>query len=71
MSGIRRALIVLVVFGLWTARSHLKDVLRKAWNSDAPVDDSREIMSYRTAVLCFLGGAANKSYRRFLDGASE
>ncbi len=52
------ALIVLVVFGLWTARSHLKDVLHKAWNSDAPVDDSREIMSYRTAVLCFLGGAA-------------
>ena len=51
------ALIVLVVFGLWTARSHLKDVLHKAWNSDAPVDDSREIMSYRTAVLCFLGGA--------------
>ncbi len=52
------ALIVLVVFGLWTARSHLKEVLLKAWNSDAPVDDSREIMSYRTAVLCFLGGAA-------------
>ena len=52
------ALIVMVFFGLWTARSHLKDVLHKAWNSDAPVDDSREIMSYRGAVLCFLGGAA-------------
>jgi hypothetical protein len=52
------ALTVLVLFGLWTARSHLKEVLRKAWNKDAPVDDSREIMSYRAAVLCFLGGAA-------------
>ena len=51
------ALIVLVVFGLWTARSHLKEVFHKAWNKDAPVDDSREIMSYRAAVLCFLGGA--------------
>ena len=51
------ALIVLVVFGLWTARPHLKEVLHKAWNKDAPVDDSREIMSYRAAVLCFLGGA--------------
>ena len=50
------ALIVLVVFGLWTARPHLKEVLHKAWNKDAPVDDSREIMSYRAAVLCFLGG---------------
>ena len=51
------ALIVLVVFGLWTARPHLAEVLRKAWNSKTPVDDSQEIMSYRTAVLCFLGGS--------------
>ena len=50
------ALIVLVLFGLWQARPHLKEVLHKAWNRDAPVDDSREIMSYRAAVLCFLGG---------------
>ena len=50
------ALIVLVVFGLWQARPHLKEVLHKAWNRNAPVDDSQEIMPYRAAVLCFLGG---------------
>ena len=52
------ALIVMAVFGLWTARTHLMEVLRKAWNKDAPVDDSREVMSYRAAVLCFLGGGS-------------
>ena len=52
------ALLVLVVFGLWTARTHLKEVVRKAWNGDPAVDDSREAMPYRAAVLCFLGGAS-------------
>ncbi len=51
------ALIVMVVFGLWTARSHLMEVLRKAWNGDPSVDDSQELMPYRAAVLCFLGGS--------------
>jgi hypothetical protein len=50
------ALLVMVVFGLWTARTHLMEVLRKAWNGDPTVDDSREVMPYRAAVLCFLGG---------------
>lgn len=52
------ALIVLVFFGLWSARPHLKQVLRKAFYKDATVDDSGEIMSYRTAVCSFCVGVA-------------
>ena len=51
------ALTVLVCYGLWTARDHLKNVFRKALNRSAPVDDSGEILSYRAAVLGFFGGA--------------
>ena len=42
-------LMVLVCAGLWLARSHLRDVVRKALSNDAEIDDSSEIMSYRTA----------------------
>lgn len=42
------AMIVFVGFGLWTARSHLKDVLIRARDN---VRDGREIMSDRNAVL--------------------
>jgi len=52
------ALIVLVFFGLWTARTHLKAVLRKALDKKSPVDDSDEIMSYRGAVCGFLIGVS-------------
>ena len=62
------ALLVLVVFGLWTARTHLREVVRKAWNGDPTVDDSREAMSYRAAVLCFLGGASFVSLWLWLTG---
>ena len=51
------ALIVLVLFGLWTARSHLKNVVRKAIDPNAALDDSGEILSYRTALIGFVGGA--------------
>ena len=50
------ALITLVLFGLWTARPHLKAVLHKALDKNAPIDDTREIMSYRTAVCGFCLG---------------
>ena len=40
----------MVLFGLWIARGHLRAVFRKAFTGDASVDDSGEIMSYRTAV---------------------
>lgn len=49
------AVIVLVVFGLWTARGHLAEVARKLWSPNEGVDDSEELLSYRTALLGFLG----------------
>ncbi len=45
------AFVTLVVWGLWVARDHIKDVFRKAWNTDLPIDDSREMMSYRASVV--------------------
>ncbi len=44
------AMIVLVLLGLWTARGHIRRVARKALRGDPEVDDSDEILSYRTAV---------------------
>ena len=43
-------MIVMVVWGLWMARDHLSDVLRKAIRGDRDVDDTRELLSYRSAV---------------------
>ncbi|MBT3341945.1 MAG: hypothetical protein HN404_03010 [Gemmatimonadetes bacterium] len=48
------AFIVMVLFGLWTARDHLSDVFRKAFKGDDTVDDSEEMMSYRFAVFGLL-----------------
>ena len=45
------AIIVFVMLGLWTGREHLKGVLRKAFKNDPNVDDSDEILSYRTAFF--------------------
>ncbi|MFH1567423.1 MAG: DUF6785 family protein [Gemmatimonadota bacterium] len=52
------AITVLVLFGLWLAREHLREVFAKAFGRAPEVDDSREIMSYRAAVLGLLGSAA-------------
>jgi uncharacterized protein DUF6785/uncharacterized protein DUF6784 len=49
------AMIVLVAAGLWVARHHLAAVFRKAFTGRG-ADDSDEILSYRSAVLLFLGG---------------
>lgn len=48
-------MIVFVLWGLWLARAHLKDVFRKAFFNDQSVDDSEELMSYRTTVFLLLG----------------
>ena len=56
------ALIVLVLYGLWTARPHLRDVLRMAFYGDVQIDDSQEILSYRAAVWLFLGGVSTMGY---------
>ena len=50
------AMIVFVVLGMWTGREHLKGVLRKAFKNDPNVDDSDEILSYRTALFGMIGG---------------
>jgi hypothetical protein len=46
--------IVFCVWGLWSARDHLRDVFRQAFTSETLVDDRNELMSYRTAVFLFL-----------------
>ncbi len=52
------SMITLVFFGLYLARQHLANVLRKAFRNDPQVDDSDEILSYRTAILgLFIGSA--------------
>ncbi len=48
------AVIVFILFGLWSARQHLVDVLHKVWNPDSGVDDSEELLRYRTAVIGFI-----------------
>ena len=47
------AMLVLSMLGLWTARPHLKDVWKKAIKGDNSIDDSDEMLSYRTAVFGF------------------
>ena len=50
------AMIVLVLFGLWIARGHLREVFRKALRGDDRVGDSDEILSYRATVLGLIVG---------------
>lgn len=50
------ALFTLVIFGLWVARSHVKDVFRKALKGDDTIDDSGESLSYRVAVIGGIAG---------------
>ena len=49
------AVIVLVLYGLWGARTHLKQVVQKLWDPDGGVDDSEELLRYRTALWLFCG----------------
>ena len=50
------AFLVFVLFGLWMARSHLRNVFRKAFKNDKRVDDSSEMLSYRVAVFGLILG---------------
>ena len=50
------ALCFFVFWGLYISRHHLKAVLLKAINPQHPIDDTRELLSYRTAVLGLLIG---------------
>jgi hypothetical protein len=48
------AFFVIVGASLWMARSHLSGVYRKAIYDDPAIDDSDEIVSYRTAFFGFI-----------------
>ena len=48
-------LLFLAVWSLWMARHHLGDVWRKALRPASDVDDSSELLSYRTALFGFVG----------------
>lgn len=40
-----------VLWGLWMARAHLKDVCRKAFGRAPEVNDSEELLTYRRALI--------------------
>jgi hypothetical protein len=48
-------MVVFVAWGLYVARSHLKAVFRKAFTRKGGIDDSGELISYRTAVYLLIG----------------
>ncbi|MCZ6636516.1 MAG: hypothetical protein O7G87_24225, partial [bacterium] len=50
------ALCTLSLASMWMARGHLQAVFKKAWSGDAGVDDSGEVLSYRTAVIGLVVG---------------
>ena len=52
------AMIVLVISGLWIGREHLKNVFSKAFGRGKDIDDSGEMLSYRSAVFGTIGGLA-------------
>ncbi|MEE2709060.1 MAG: DUF6785 family protein [Gemmatimonadota bacterium] len=45
-----------VVWGLWMARRHLQQVVRKALGCAPEVDDSDELLSYRRALIGIVAG---------------
>lgn len=45
------ALAFLVLWRLWIARNHLRNVFLKALNAKHPIDDSNEVLSYRTCIV--------------------
>ena len=48
--------LAIAIFLVWVARGHIAGVLRKAFAGDPKIDDSREPMSYRWAVILFVVG---------------
>ncbi len=52
------AFTFMVLWGLWMARDHLRDVWKKALNAAHPVDDSDELIPYRPAVVGFVLASA-------------
>lgn len=49
-------MIFFVLWGLWMARNHLKEVVRHAFGGATSLDDRDELFSYRTAVFGVIFG---------------
>jgi len=45
------AMTVMVINLFWMARSHFATIWRKAWSDDPDIDDSDELMSYRSIIV--------------------
>ena len=56
------AMTVMVINLFWMARSHFATIWRKAWTNDSEIDDSDELMSYRSIVV---GGLLSLLYIAF------
>ncbi|MBM4042456.1 MAG: hypothetical protein FJ290_28525 [Planctomycetes bacterium] len=52
------AVTAYVLIGLWVARKHLRGVFRKAFFNAPDVDDGRELLSYRAALIGLVIGLA-------------
>ena len=48
--------VAMVVVSLWMGRRHLGEVMRQVFRGQQTIDDSEEMVSYRTAVYGFLIG---------------
>ena len=48
------AFVAMVLFGLWMARFHIRDVFVKAFRGDRRIDDSDEMLSYRACAFGLL-----------------
>lgn len=62
------ACLVFVLYSLWIGRRHLAEVWRKAWTGNSELDDSGELLSYRTAVFGFLGSLLFVAYWLWASG---
>ncbi len=50
------ALLSFAVYGLWLARDHLKEVFQKTFRANSPIDDSKELLSYRSSTVATILG---------------
>ncbi|MBT5831912.1 MAG: hypothetical protein HOH77_17130 [Candidatus Latescibacteria bacterium] len=64
------AMLFIVLWGFWTAREHLGNVLRKALGRAPNVDDSGELISYRVAFFGAVGGLIFMSVWLWWSGMS-
>ncbi|MCX7804680.1 MAG: hypothetical protein N3A38_05760 [Planctomycetota bacterium] len=62
------ALLALALYGLWMARGHLKEAVRRAVGLPGGADDSEEPLRYREAFLMLLAGIGVSVYWLMLAG---